>query len=227
MKITQIPDYDEVSLQLLVDEETVLPSHINELDFQQQFKSNRKLKWEVNPSVLEEKCIRILLDPGTFNYWIGIQRVTSIVTTFMAYWCFRTWKAEMWLIALLFPFVFMALPHLLFIVCIGIVIGVKWYYNLDIPLFWVLIFLTGVSFSITKTSDLRAAQAILRCAFRDLETFWKFYSNQLIFPDWTANKEALLELVNRYPELLLDDYKKENSESDEEAGETGRPENDS
>lgn len=227
MKISQPPFYDEISLQLAVDGEVVLPSHINELDFQHQIKYNKKVKWDVNPTVLDEKCIRILLDPTTYNYWMGIQRATSFVATFMVYWCFRTWKAEMWLVALLIPFVFIALPHLLFITCMGIVIGVKLYYNLDIPLFWLLIFLTGVSFSISKTSELRAKHAIIRYALRDLETFWKYYSNQIIFPDWTANPEALLELTNRYPELFLEEYEENESVSGEKGDATDRPEIDS
>lgn len=215
MKITDMPVYDDVSLQLAVDAETVLPSHINDLDFQHQFKSNRKLKWEVNPTVLEEKCIRILLEPGMFNYWMGIQRITSVVGTFMAYWCIRTWKAEMLWCLLLFPFVILALPHLLFIACMAIVIGVKLYYNPDIPLFWLLVFLTGLSFSITKTSELRASQAIIRYAFRDLETFWKYYSNQIVYPDWTADPQASKELLERYPELLLDEYKEPATEQED------------
>lgn len=117
---------------------------------------------------------------------------------------------------LLFPFVILALPHLLFIACMAILIGVKLYYNPDIPLFWLLVFLTGLSFSITKTSELRASQAIIRYALRALENFWKYYSNQIIYPIRSANPKASKELLERYPELLLEDYKE--PATDEEDG---------
>jgi hypothetical protein len=203
MKLRKMPNYDEVSLQIAIDADIALPSHINELDFEHQIKSNKIIKWDVNPTVLDEKCIRILLDPSTFNYWIGIQRVTSFVGTFMAYWCLRTWTSEMLLILILLPLTIIALPHFLFIISIGIVIGAKTYFNMDIPLFWVLILLTGISFSINKTSEHRAKYAITKQALNNIESFWRYYSNQIIFINWATNIEISKELLIRYPELLL------------------------
>lgn len=199
----KIPEYSAVSLQIALDSETCLPRGITEFDFHHQIQTNTNIRWDVNPFILEEDLIRIVLDPGDYNRWKSMQYICSAIVTFIAYWGLRTWTYEMLLILLVIPFAIVALPHAFFIFCMGIFISVKLYFDLTIPLFWIIILLVGISYTITKTSDDRARRAIIQKALNNWETFWKYYSLQIIYLDWTFNSDQLDDLVRRYPELIL------------------------
>ena len=187
----KIPNLSDVELQIILDSEVTFPTNITELDFVHQIQSNKKIKWDVNPFVPEEKRIRIMLDATQFNKWKSIQRISQLIGTFVAFWCLRTWTIDMLLLLTIIPFTIVALPHLLFIVCMGVTIGVKFYFNLTIPLFWILIILVGISFTMTKIFDDRAKRTIIQQGLSNWLTFWKYYSNEIIYPVWSSNIDEL------------------------------------
>lgn len=199
----KIPQYSGAGLQIALDSKLIFPANMNELDFQYQIQSNEKILWDVNPFAFEEDCIRVLLDASNFNRWKMLPRIGQIIGTFIAYWCLRTWTLEMLLLLLILPFAIGALPNLLFMICMGVVIVVKLYFNLAIPLFWVIIPLVGVSYAATKYSEDFVKRIIVKQGLSNWETFWKYYSNQIIYPVWTHHTEELQYLLMRYPELDL------------------------
>lgn len=199
----KIPTLSEVELQIILDSETTFPANITELDFLHQIQSNKKIKWDVNPFALEEKRVRILLDANQFNKWKSIQRISHFIGLLIVYWCLYIWTTDMLLLLAIIPLTIVAMPHLFFVVCMGLTIGVKLYFNLTIPLFWVIIFLVFISFTLTKIFDDRAKRVIIQQGLSNWQNFWKYYSNEIIFPAVSSNFDELQYLLKRYPELTL------------------------
>jgi hypothetical protein len=199
----KIPTLSEVELQIILDSDAAFPNNITELDFFHQIQTNKKIKWDVNPFILEEKQVRIMLDANQFNKWKSIQRTSQLIGLFIVYWCLSTWTIDMLLLLAIIPFTMAALPHLLFVVCMGLIIGVKLYFNLTIPLFWVIIFFVAASFTLNKIFEDRAKQTIIQQGLSNWQNFWKYYSNKIIFPALSSNIDELQYLLNRYPELIL------------------------
>ncbi|MFN0215947.1 MAG: hypothetical protein ACKVT2_16935, partial [Saprospiraceae bacterium] len=205
-----IPRLTDVELQIILDSDVTFPKNITELDFHHQIQSNQKIKWDVNPFVLEEKRVRIMLDAPEFNRWKSIQRISNIVGVLIVYWSLRIWTYEMLLLLLVIPFTIGAFPHFLFIVCIGLTIAVKFYFSLTIPFFWLIIFLVGFSYTITKISNDKAKRTIIEQGLSNWRTFWKYYSNKIIYPIWVLSLNELENLIERYPELALSNKSEDN-----------------
>ncbi len=200
---TKFPKYTDVSLQIALDSEITFPSELTELDFTHQIQANSKIKWDVNPFVLEDNLIRILLDASNYNLWRSKDYICAIVGTLIAYWGLKTWTAEMLLLLLLIPFTIVAMSHAIFIIIMGIVISIKIYFDLNIPLFWIIVGLVGISYFVKKTSYDMARRVIIRQALNDWPTFWKYYSIQIIYPSLWSDRDQLSYLFKRYPELVI------------------------
>jgi len=82
-----------------------------------------------------------------------------------------------------------------------VIIALKSFSILHIPYFWFFITTITIGYLLNKAIDEMIENKILKQGLNDWITFWKYYSNHMIWIDKSVLNNEYEILTNKYPEL--------------------------
>jgi hypothetical protein len=195
------PKYTDIQLQAILDTPIQLPDNMNAQDFTSDIRDNTKIKWRVNHSLFTKKSLPYLVDPGTFRKWKTFKSLNWLIA--VAIIAFAIWSKDYWVLffLILYPFLIITFDHWIFIFNMTLFIGAKFLFKINIPHFWFFVIFICVGYLLNKAINEMIEKAILKQALSDLVTFWKYYSNRMIWMDETALNDEYQKLTEKYSEL--------------------------
>ena len=81
------------------------------------------------------------------------------------------------------------------------IIAVKLFFKINIAHFWLFVTIVSLGYVLNKAIDEMVEKTILKHAFKDWTTFWKYYSNKIIWMDDKALNNEYQRLTEKYSEL--------------------------
>jgi len=101
----------------------------------------------------------------------------------------------------IYPFLIIPFDHWIFIFNMTVIIGIKVFFKINITYFWFFVTIIIIGYLLNKAIDEMIEKKILKQALSDWMTFWKYYSNKIIWMDKTALNEEYHKLTEKYIEL--------------------------
>jgi hypothetical protein len=195
------PKYTDIELQSILYSDLQLPDRISEQDFSNDIKDNAKIKWRVNHFLFKKELLPFLLDNSAFKKWKNFKSSNWLIGLLIigfAIWA-KDYKILFFLI--IYPFLIIPLDHWIFIFNMTVVIAVKLFFKIGIPYFWFFVTLIAIGYLLNKAIDEMIEKKILKKALNDWPTFWKYYSNKIIWMDESALNNEYHKLTEKYSEL--------------------------
>jgi hypothetical protein len=199
--MTLPPKYSDTELQYILELDTQQPDNLNEKSFIQDLQDNRQIKWRVNHFLFKKNLLPLLLDNSTFRKWKFFKSLNWLIALFIIGFAIWTGDYKILFFLIVFPFLIITFDHWIFILNMTIIIGIKTLAKLNIPYFWFFVTAIVVGYLLNRAIDEMIERKILRQALNDWTTFWRYYSNKLIWIDQTALNNEHQLLIDKYPEL--------------------------
>ena len=199
--MTPPPKYTETQLQYMLELEPQLPNNLNEQNFLRDIKDNEKIKWRVNHFLFKKKLLPFLLDTSTFRKWKILKSLNWLIALSIILFTIWTGDYKILLFLVMFPLLIITFDHWIFIFNMSVAIGVKLFFKLSIPYFWFFVSTVTIGYLLNKAIDEMIEKKILKQALRDWSTFWKYYSNKMIWIDESVLNDEYHLLIEKYPEL--------------------------
>ncbi|HSZ34450.1 MAG TPA: hypothetical protein VK772_14135 [Puia sp.] len=203
MAIFRPPKYSEIEVQNIMESSQPLPDSIPESVYEKRLRDNSKLKWCINPFLARENKLNLFLSPAVVKKWLLLKKLNWVIALLIiAFSLFMKDNRILWGL-LIFPN-FMAsglfsIRNMIFLITI-IYTSQFWFgFHSQLVLYFVIIIL--VTYILSKITFDFVEKNILRLAFSDPNTFWKFYSNKFIYIDRTNGNNEFQKLAADYPEL--------------------------
>jgi len=201
--MTKIPNYSELELEVILDSTVVVPSNITQSVFENRLRDNSKLTWKLNPFLQRENKLALILDSSKIETWKILKRLNWLVAIFIV--CSSLWMDNynlLWTLLILLLFRGSGqLDYWIVLFNCVVIFVIKYFFGLQSGIFWFM-FSTGlVTFLISKLAFEYIMRSIFSVAFNDLNTFWKYYVNKLIYIDSTRVNNEFQNLVLHFPEL--------------------------
>ena len=195
------PKYIETELQSILEIEPQLPDDINEQSFVNDIKNNEKIKWRVNHFLFRKKLLPLLLDASTFRKWRFLKSLNWLIALSIAGFAIWTADYKILLFLIIYPFLIIPVDHWIFIFNTTVVILIKLFFKINISYFWFFMVAIATGYLLNKAIDEMIEKKILKQALSNWITFWKYYSNKLIWIDKSALNNEYHKLITKYPEL--------------------------
>jgi hypothetical protein len=172
------PKYSELELQNILESSQALPDSIPESVYEKRIRDNSKLKWCINPFLARENKLNLFLGPAVVKKWLLLKRLN-------------------WVIAFLIVVLSTVIKD--YILCF--IFSLQYWLAFSGHLFLYMVIIILVTYILSKITYLFLEKNILKMAFSDPNTFWKFYSNKFIYIDATKLDNDFQKLVADYPEM--------------------------
>jgi hypothetical protein len=196
------PKYSQGQLLSILNTEPSLPDSISEQNFRSDIRDNEKIKWRVNPYLRRQRLLLVLLDTETFRKWKIVISLNWIIA--LAIIGFAIWKKDYKILLFLamYPYFIVTVDHWIFVVNVIAVITLRALFSINIPYFWFFVMAILGGYALNKAISEMIDNKILRQALGDLVTFWRYYSNKMIWIDKWALNDEYQKLTQKYPPLL-------------------------
>jgi hypothetical protein len=198
-----IPRYSEFRLQIILDSSPTLPDSISELVYQNKLKNNSRLKWKLNPCFSKKQNLFLFLDPDSFKKWNNLKKFNWLILIFIVVFPIFIKDYKLFWILPFYPFIRSSgiLSHWIVLFNSAVLLALKYFVNINNHFFW-LIFSTFIAgYLLNRIAYEFIERKIFEIAFTDFNTFWKYYSNKLIYIDETSLNDEFQNLILQYPEL--------------------------
>jgi hypothetical protein len=199
----RIPKYSASDVEFFLNSPAGLPDNITEDVYEKELRDNDRLKWKINP-FLSKKCIlRLLLDNGEYKRWTFLKRLNWLIVICIIVFSYVMHDARLLWMLLVFR-LFMnsgLLDHWIMVSMGAVAILLKMLLAFDNMYCWFTLSVAFATFLLSKVAQEFLEKTIIRKAFVDGDTFWKFYSNKLIYIDTTVLNNEFQHIFNKYPEL--------------------------
>lgn len=199
--MTLPPKYRDTELQYMLELDPQLPNNLNEELFLSDIKNNMKIKWRVNHFLFKKKLLPLLLDTTTFKKWRIFKSLNWLIVFFIIGFTLWTGDYKILLFLIIFPFLIITFDHWIFIFYMTVLISVKFIFKLNIQYFWFFIMTIAIGYLLNKAINEMIEKKILKNALNDWITFWKYYSNKMIWIDKSPLNDEYYLLTEKYPEL--------------------------
>ncbi len=201
--MTSIPKYTEFDLLQILHHETIFPHGDKAPLFKNELVNNTKLKWKLNPFLLKKTRLRLLVNDSFYNLWRNLKNLNwMIVFSIIG---FSVIQSDYKLLFLLITFPLLTalevMDNRIIIANIVIILGVKYFFHLQDHYFWFFFDITAVAWLLNKVTQTVIRSVIFKTIFADFTTFWKYFSNKLIYLDRTGSNKEYQRLIAAYPEL--------------------------
>ena len=197
------PRYIDLQLEEILHSETQPPKNISERDFLTDIKSNKKIKWKVNPFLFKKKLLPHLVDEATFKRWKVFRIRSWLFLTIAIGFIIWTKDYKMLLFFVVYLLLTRPLEHWIFIFNITVLITFKLLFRVAVPYFWALVTFILIGYVLNKIANEMIEKKILKQALSDLTSFWKYYSHKIIWMEKSALNGEYRKLTEKYPDLLL------------------------
>ena len=198
-----LPDYNAPQLEEILDAEIALPSFLDEKIYQQDFKQNRTLQWQVNFYLYKKETLALLLNDSDFRKWKSLKRVNWLL--FMVVFIYIVYSKVFWLLTFLLIYRYLVsiiISHGLYI-CIALFTAIcSFAFQFNTMDFWFAFVATTLGYLLNKAIADHVEQIIFNRAFMNIHSFWRFYSKKLILIETYRCRNAYDELIKKHPELL-------------------------
>jgi len=202
----ETPKYSELEIQIILDSPSTLPSSITEESvYENQLRDNPRLKWKINPFLANKKKLTLFLDSSILRRWIFLQKLNWLIAIFIIIISLVTSDYKLLWTLLIFP-LFIAsglLDHWIMLFNLSVLITVKFFFGISNHFFWFTLSIIVATYLLSRISQEFLEKSIIKIAFSDINTFWKYYSNKLIYIDKTNLNNEFQNLVMEYPELNI------------------------
>lgn len=197
------PKYTDLQLQVILDTDSQLPTEFSEQDFLENIKENSKIKWRVNRFLFKKKLLPYLLDTSTFKKWEIFKSLNWLIALLIVGFAIWTKDYRTLLFLIAYPFLIITVDHWIFIFNMTVLIVVKLFFKISIPYFWFFAIAISIGYLLNKPIDEMIEKKILKQALSDWPTFWKYFSNKIIWMDESALNNESQRLIEKYPELKI------------------------
>ena len=195
------PKYTEAELLSILNTDPQLPCNITEQDFFSDIRGNKKIKWRVNHFLLKRKLLLSLLDVETFRKWKSFKSLNWLIALTLIGFTIWTKDYKILLFLLVYPYLIISVDHWIFIFNMVMLIAIKLFFDLNIFYFWFFLTTILIGYVLNKATNEMIERKILQKALGDWITFWKYYSNKIIWMDKTALNNEYQRLTEKYSEL--------------------------
>jgi hypothetical protein len=199
----KIPKYSELQLQIILDSTATLPDNISESVYENELRDNSRLKWNINPFLAKKQNLILFLDSTKIKKWIILKNLNWVIAVFIIVCSLLTNDYKHLWTLLIFP-LFMAsglLDHWIMLFNLAILLGLKFFIGFNNHYFWFTLSIILTTYLLSKVTQEFLEKSIFKIAFSDSNTFWKYYSNRLIYVDETKVNNEFQNLAMKYPEL--------------------------
>jgi len=200
--MTAFPKYSDLEITNILVDETQFPKGINEHAYETQIK-HTKLKWKINPYLFQSKLQRQFLDENSLKIISRIGYLNWIVVALIIVFSLLTNHQLFLLILLLYPFFKTSglLDNGIILILMAAVLLLSFKFTNVYFIFGFIVFM--LAYSISKLQLELFKKRIWKMAFADFKSFWKFYSNKLIYVDKTGLNNNYKDLFEKYPDLNI------------------------
>ncbi|MEO7983071.1 MAG: hypothetical protein ABI688_03210 [Bacteroidota bacterium] len=178
-----------------------MPDNLNEEYFLSDIKDNVKIKWRVNHFLFKKKLLQLLLDGSTFRKWKIFKSINWLIALAIIDFGIWTGDFKILLFLIIFPFLIIAFDHWIFIFNMTVIIGAKLFFKISISYFWFFVTAVIIGYLLNKAINEMIEKKILAKALSNWTTFWKYYSNKMIWIDEAILNDECKTLTEKYPEL--------------------------
>lgn len=181
--------FRDLELQEILEKEVKLPEGISEADFVKEIQNNDKIKWRVNSRWFTKLTLSSLADPKVAKKWKFIKQLHWVIVVSIIAFAFWKQDSRILLFFLVYPFLTIAFPHLIFILILAMLLGLTGLFRIHIAYLWFFVATVIAGYVINKVTEEMLEKNILHKALSDWPTFWRYYSEQIIEIDhfWTMN----------------------------------------
>jgi hypothetical protein len=150
---------------------------------------------------MESKLFLSLLDTETFRKWKTFKSLNWLIALSIIGFTIWTGDYKILLFLLVYPYLIITFDHWIFIFSMAVLITIKLLFNLNISYFWFFVTTILIGYVLNKAINEMIEKKILHQALGDWATFWKYYSNKIIWMDKTALNNEYQKLIQKYSEL--------------------------
>lgn len=189
-------------LEEILSEEIELPEFLTEENYLRDFKFNRHLRWKTNLRLHRYDMLPIFMNERDFRFW---RRCKFSNLMLWASFIFNTVYFQAYGLLLFTPF---------YLFMINVLVGHRWlliagasalllnnFLAFDPAYFWILFLSVSTGSVINHFTADRIDNILLRQAFSDIESFWRYYRARLIYID--VERESYFDLLKKYPQLRM------------------------
>jgi hypothetical protein len=195
--------YSDTELFGILAGDVQLPNGIDEYSYETSIKPNKSLKWKVNPFLFSSKLRSQLLDESSAKIINRIGYLNWIVVILIVTFSFFTNHHLFLLILLVYPFFktsgLLDNGVILILTATVSLLSFKFtniYFISGFIVYMLAYFISKLQFELLK-------KRIFIIAFGDFKSFWKYYSNKLIYIDKSGLNNKYKDLFERYPDLNI------------------------
>ena len=195
------PKYTEAELLSILNSDPQLPGNITEQDFFSDIRGNKKIKWRVNHFLFKRKLLLSLLDVETFRKWKSFKSLNWLIALTLIGFTIWTKDYKILFFLLVYPYLIISVDHWIFIFNLAMLLAIKLVFDINISYFWFFLTTILMGYVLNKATNEMIERKILQKALGDWITFWKYYSNKIIWMDKTALNNEYQRLTEKYSEL--------------------------
>lgn len=196
------PNYNSAQLVKILEAETNLPVFLDTQTFLNDFKNNKSLRWRVNPFLLKNENLSLLLNKDDFRRWRNIKALNWLLMLVVLFYIIAFREYSLFIFLLIYRFILaLILEHWMFISVSLLAVALSFLFQFNSVNFWFIFIATTLGFILNKFAEETVTQVIFEKAFTNVYFFWKFYTNKLIFIDPTSISRGYQKLVAKHPEL--------------------------
>jgi hypothetical protein len=201
--MSKLPKYSELEVQNIMESSQSLPNSIPESVYEKRLRDNSKLKWCINPFLARENKLNLFLSPDVVKKWLLLKRLNWVIAFLtIALSIFTKDYRILWGL-LIFPS-FMSsgiLSHWIIIFNLVLLVSLQNWLGIYPHFIWYIVLIILLTYILSKITYELLEKNILKIAFNDSNTFWKFYSNKFIYIDETKLNNEFQKLTADYPDL--------------------------
>lgn len=195
------PKFTESKLQYILFEETVIPHQISEGFIESELINNPRLKWILNPFLLNGNLLKLFTDTKAYRQWLLLKGLNWIALGLISVFSILTQDYKLlFMIPVYIAFITSGfLSFWIFISATVIAFLFGYVGKIENHYFWFSCLVAQVAYLVSKLANKVIEHILLKKATSNSKTFWKFFSNKLIDLDSDTSYAELLRLEELNP----------------------------
>lgn len=197
------PQISEIEVLQILHAEVTLPKEITAGIYKEELANNTKLYWKLDPLLFNSTNLRLILNNYYSALWLTLSCINWLIVfcIFLYSAFYQDFKFLLMLISLPLLTSSGVLSFRIILLNILLILSANYYLNIETPNFWIFFSLSAAIYFARKVTQLYIEMVIIENVFKDFSTFWKYYSNKLIFIAPSGFSKEHKRLITSYPEL--------------------------
>jgi len=197
-----VPKYSLIELEEIIYSEPILPEDLSEQTFNEEIKTNSRLKWKFNLSLFKPKAVNLVLNDELQTKVKKLRSFNWIIAIFVIVNSLWVQDYKLLLTLCFIPFIKPGfIGHGTFLVLAIISVGLKTWIGISNNYFWFFFLVLSPVFILNRLIQEFIERSLLKGILSDFKIFWKYYSNQLIYIDLPFLNSEYQTLIEKYPVL--------------------------